>query len=102
VRFTFDRSASGYVNSLWKLQDDPYGGDVVNSYNDGPSKPGEKQLGQFFELETSSPALALAPGQSFTHTHTTLHLTGDRKQLDSVAQKVLGVSLDEIEKAFQK
>jgi hypothetical protein len=101
VRFTFDPHAQGYVNSLWKLQDDPYGGDVVNSYNDGASKPGEKQLGQFFELETSSPALALEPGKTWTHTHSTAHLVGDRKALDSVAKTVLGVSLDEIEKAFR-
>ena len=102
VRFTFDRNASGYVNSLWKLQDDPYGGDVVNSYNDGPSKPGEKQLGQFFELETSSPALALAPGQSWTHTHSTVHLAGEHKALDMFARNVLGASLAEIETAFPK
>jgi Family of unknown function (DUF6786) len=101
VRFTFDPHAQGYVNSLWKLQDDPYGGDVVNSYNDGPPKPGEKQLGQFFELETSSPALALAPGQSWTHTHSTVHLVGEHKALDMFARNVLGASLDEIEHAFR-
>ena len=97
VRFSFDPKAAGYVNSLWKLQDDPYSGDVVNSYNDGPSKPGEKQLGQFFELETSSPALALGPGQSWTHAHATLHLVGDRQALDAIARHTLGAGLDEIE-----
>jgi hypothetical protein len=102
VRFSFDPHAQGYVNSLWKLQDDPYGGDVVNSYNDGPSKPGQKQLGQFFELETSSPALALAPGQSWTHTHSTVHLVGERKALDMFARNLLGASLSEIESAFPK
>ena len=101
VRFTFDRSASGYVNSLWKLQDDPYGGDVVNSYNDGPPTPGEKQLGHFFELESSSPALALAPGQSWTHTHSTVHLVGEHKALDMFARNLLGASLAEIESAFR-
>jgi len=100
VRFTFDRTASDYVNSLWKLQDNPYGGDVVNSYNDGPPRPGEKQMGQFFELESSSPALALEPGKSWTHTHSTVHLVGERKALDQVARSVLGVSLQEIESAF--
>jgi hypothetical protein len=101
VRFSFDRTAKGYVNSLWKLQDDPYGGDVVNSYNDGPPAPGQAQLGHFFELETSSPALALEPGKSFTHTHTTVHLVGERKALDRISQTVFGVSLEEIEKAFR-
>jgi hypothetical protein len=101
VRFSFDRKAKSYVNSLWKLQDDPYGGDVVNSYNDGPPAPGQAQLGHFFELETSSPALALEPGKSFTHTHTTVHLVGERKALDRISQTVFGVSLEEIEKAFR-
>ena len=101
MRFSFDPKAAAYVNSLWKLQDDPYGGDVVNSYNDGPPTAGEKQLGHFFELETSSPALALEPGKSWTHTHTTIHLVGDRKELDTFARNVLGASLDEIEKAFR-
>lgn len=101
VRFSFDRNIHGYVNSLWKLQDDPYGGDVVNSYNDGPAQPGAVQPGQFFELESSSPALALAPGRSWTHTHSTLHVVGERKALDQVARQALGVSLDEIENAFR-
>jgi len=101
VRFSFDRKSQDYVNSLWKLQDNPYNGDVVNSYNDGPAKPGEKQMGQFFELESSSPALALEPGKSWTHTHSTAHLVGERKSLDQVARQVLGVSLEEIEKAFR-
>ena len=101
VRFTFDPHAQGYVNSLWKLQDDPYGGDVINSYNDGPPTPGAAQLGRFYELETSSPALALAPGQSFTHTHSTVHLVGEHKALDMFARNVLGVSLAEIESAFR-
>jgi len=100
VRFSFDRKAKAYVNSLWKLQDDPYRGDVVNSYNDGPPQPGAQQLGQFFELESSSPALALAPGQSFTHTHSTVHLVGEHKALDMFARNVLGASLSEIERAF--
>ena len=49
-----------YVNSMWEHQEHPYGGDVINSYNDGPPSPGAKPLGPFFELETSSPAAARA------------------------------------------
>ena len=30
------------MNSIWKLQDNPYGGDVANSYNDGPPSPGRQ------------------------------------------------------------
>ncbi len=89
-----------YVDSQWKEDGDPYAGDVINSYNDGAPEPGAKPLGPFWELETSSPALALAPGASHTHQQTTLHLTGPREALDPIARRVLGVSLDEIEKAL--
>lgn len=87
-----------YVDSQWKEDGDPFGGDVINSYNDGPPEPGAKPLGPFYELETSSPALFLKPGESFTHEQTTLHLTGPREALDAISQKNLGVGLDEIEK----
>jgi hypothetical protein len=63
VQFTFPKGAVDYVNSMWEIQKRPFGGDVVNSYNDGPPKPGASQLGRFYELETSSPALALSAGR---------------------------------------
>ena len=31
---------------MWETQKDPYGGDVVNSYNDGPTEPGKAQASQ--------------------------------------------------------
>jgi len=102
VRFTLPRGVTDYVNSAWELQKEPFGGDVVNSYNDGPPKPGAKQLGKFYELESSSPALALKSGESASHTHQTIHLEGNEKQLDGVARAVLGVTLDEIKTAFSK
>lgn len=89
-----------YVDSQWKEDVDPFGGDVINSYNDGPPEPGAKPLGPFYELETSSPALFLKPGESHTHTQTTLHLTGSREALDAIAKRRLGADLDIIEKAL--
>ena len=99
---SFDKPADAidYVNSLWKVQTDPYSGDVVNAYNDGPPTPGAPQLGKFFELETSSPAAALPPGGSIEHAQYTFHLQGDRATLDQVARHVLGVSLADIKAAF--
>ena len=102
VQFTLPQGATEYVNSMWKLQDDPFSGDAVNSYNDGPSQPGAKQMGQFYELESSSPALALGPGQSATHTHRTIHLQGGEKSLDSMARAALGVALADIQNAFKQ
>jgi hypothetical protein len=44
-----------------------------------------------------SPALALAPNESYTHLHRTIRLEGDRTKLDAIARAVFGVSLEEIE-----
>jgi hypothetical protein len=102
VQFNKPGGAAEYVNSMWELQKDPFAGDTVNSYNDGPVAPGAKPLGPFYELETSSPAAALKPGGTITHLHRTIHLQGEDKALDPVAKAVLGVGLDEIRAAFKK
>ena len=102
VQFNRPEGVTDYVNSLWKLQDNPYGGDAENSYNDGPPAPGVKPMGPFYEIESSSPAAALAPGQSLIHIHRTFHLSGPEPALDKVAQATLGVSLDQIKAAFHK
>jgi hypothetical protein len=102
VQFDQPAGVTDYVNSLWELQKNPYGGDVANSYNDGPVGPGQPPMGPFFEMESSSPAAALAPGKSLTHIHRTFHLSGPEPALDRVARATLGVSLDEIKSAFTK
>ncbi len=96
VQYSLHPGVTDYVNSLWKLQDNPYGGDAANCYNDGPPTPGAKPMGPFFELESSSPAAALAPGKSLSHVHRTIHLSGPESALDSVARATLGVSLADI------
>mgnify|MGYP001552760461 CR=1 FL=1 len=96
VRFTKPAGAKRYVNNLWEVSKEPYGGDVSNAYNDGPVEPGKASLGGFYELESSSPAAALAPGKKLTHTHETYHFTGPREALEAIANNVLGVSLAEI------
>jgi len=100
ARFTFDPARTDYVNSLWKMQDDPYGGDVANSYNDGPPKPGVKPMGPFYELESSSPAAALGPGESLQHVHCTVHIAGPEEKLDAIARATLGVGIQDIVKAI--
>lgn len=100
VKYSKPEGITDYVNSLWEIQDAPFGGDVVNSYNDGPPEPGAKPLGPFFELETSSPALALAPGESGTHTQATFHLEGNESTLAAIARRILGVELEEVKTVF--
>lgn len=89
-----------YVNSQWKIQEEPFRGDAINSYNDGTPSSGGKPLGPFYELETSSPALALKPGESGNYLQTTYHFEGDIAELDRITLKVLGVSIQEITTAL--
>jgi len=102
VQYNKPQTAADYVNSMWELQDEPYKGDVVNSYNDGPSEPGAKPLGPFYELETSSPAAALKPGEAVSHIHRTYHLQGPEADLDTIAKATLGVTIAEIKSALPK
>ena len=101
VQYSRPAGATRYVNSMWAVQQNPYDGDVVNSYNDGPPAPGAAPLGPFYELETSSPALDLAPAAEHVHVHRTIHLAGPEADLDAVARAVLKVSLPEIAGAFK-
>jgi hypothetical protein len=100
VEYSLKPGVTDYVNSQWKLQDQPFKGDAINSYNDGPSQPGGPQLGAFYELESSSPALALRTGEFAVHEHQTSHFEGSEKDLDKISQRILGVKLAEIKAAF--
>jgi hypothetical protein len=101
VQFSLPTPLQDYVNSMWEIQDEPYSGDTVNSYNDGPPAPGAKPLGPFYELETSSPAAALNPGEQADHLHRTFHFQGDPETLDRIARHTLGVDLDTITSALE-
>jgi hypothetical protein len=94
ANFSFDPVQTDYVNSLWKIQEEPFAGDVVNAYNDGPVDG--KQMGKFYELESSSPAAALEPGQQMTHVHRTIHIRGDKKSLDQITRSLFDIPLDKI------
>ena len=47
VQYTRPPDASEYVNSMWEMQREPFKGDVINSYNDGPPAPGNRLLARF-------------------------------------------------------
>lgn len=92
--FSLTEGVYDYVNSLWEQQKNPFSGDAVNAYNDGPIEG--KQMGKFYELESSSPAAALNPGQSLIHIHKTIHLKGTEEALDFMTKKLIGVKLADI------
>lgn len=93
AQFSLPEYPADYVNSLWEMQENPFDGDVVNAYNDGLLDG--KQMGKFYELESSSPAATLNVGESVLHLHRTIHLKGNIKELDEITQTLLGIHLSE-------
>ncbi|MBI5116019.1 hypothetical protein HZA56_06055 [Candidatus Poribacteria bacterium] len=86
-RFPIRRSMP-YVNSLWEQQKRPYAGDVSNSYND------DGKFGNFYELECSSHALALKPGERFSFPLEIHHYRGSGETLHSLADKLFRRRID--------
>ncbi len=89
-----------YVNSKWGNQDNPYDGDVINAYNDGPVDDGTI-MGPFYEIETSSPAADLQTGESLTHTQIVVHVQGREEDLAKLVDELFGISLNEIASKFR-
>lgn len=86
-----------YVNSKWQLQKEPYKGDVINSYNDGPLADGT-QMGPFYEVESSSSAQELNPGERQEYRQTTIHLQSDYATLKNLVKQMINVDLDDVKK----
>ena len=99
IEFSLPENKSDYVNSALEIQEEPFRGDVINSYNDGPTENGS-QLGPFYELEVSSPAAFLKPGEDIIHIQRTYHLEGSENALDVLTKSLLNVSIEEIKKVF--
>jgi hypothetical protein len=86
-----------YMNNLWGAsQGEPYSGDAVNAYNDGPPAPGKKGLGPFCEIESLSPALPLGAGQPLVHRHCAIHVQAGPAALARIARETLGVDLEKV------
>ncbi|MCE1199772.1 MAG: hypothetical protein LWW85_12445 [Marinilabiliales bacterium] len=97
---TFDVDPKGiYLNQEWNTTKDPFSGDAVNAYNDGPLADGS-QMGPFYELESVSPAALLKPGEQILHHHRLFHFTGEKSGLNQIATQVLGIGLEEIAGTF--
>ncbi len=88
-----------YVNSQWGEQVNPYAGDVINSYNDGPVEDGSI-MGPFYEIETSSPAAELLPGEVLSHIQRIAHIQGDEQKLNEIVQLLFNVDLNSINTKF--
>lgn len=99
LQYSQPQEPGRYVNSKWGEQDDPLKGDVVNSYNDGPADDG-KVMGPFYEIESSSPAALLLPGQEITHTQRIFHISGEEARLNEITVNLFGITLNEITSVF--
>lgn len=99
VKCDIPEGETDYVNSAWEHQKFPFKGDAINAYNDGPLEDGG-QLGPFYELESSSPALALPKDSTGTYIQSTYHFEGTEEQLDSICEQVFKVSLQEVKDVF--
>jgi len=86
VRFGPIDYTARYLDESWPVdQEDPYYADVMNYYNHGGPEA-------FYEIESSSPALELAPGDAYEHEHMTVHLRfADDADLAAAATRALGV-----------
>lgn len=89
-----------YVNSKWGEQDDPYAGDAINAYNDGPVEDGSV-MGPFYEIETSSPAAQLHPGESLTHIQRVVHIQGDPVEMGKLVNELFDLDLYLIANKFK-
>ena len=94
-------STATYLNQEWTTEKNPFQGDAMNAYNDGPLADGS-QMGPFYEIESVSPAAFLKPNEQMVHRHSVFHFTGDKEGLNRIAEKVLGTSLHQITSAFDK
>ena len=88
-----------YLNQEWNPKKDPLKGDAMNAYNDGPLEDGSI-MGPFFEIESTSEAAFLKPEESLSHTHNVYHFVGDIDKLNVISEKLLGVSLNDLDKVF--
>ena len=98
IQYSMEPSAK-YLNQEWRTDKPVFSGDAMNAYNDGPLSDG-KQMGPFYELESVSPALFLPVSQTAYHNHAVYHFTGSEQHLNSICEKVLGVSIQSIKQAF--
>ncbi|MGH2645470.1 MAG: DUF6786 family protein, partial [Chitinophagaceae bacterium] len=89
-----------YLYQKWDTAGATFDGDALNAYNDGPLADGS-QMGPFYEMESVSPAAFLKPGASLSHRQSVYHFTGSESALNGIAEKLLGISIDQIKNAFK-
>lgn len=80
-----------YFNSHVSVQDDPYQGEAISVFNNGPMDLTIEREHSFFELESTSTMKELEPGESLEHLHTVYHFDGSEEQISAISESLLGV-----------
>jgi hypothetical protein len=86
-----------YVAPYWRhlSNHELFDGEAVSVYLDGPAAS-NRNAGDFYELETLSPALVLGPGESFLHRNRVYHLRGDLADTGAICQLFLKANVNEV------
>ncbi len=100
VYYSLPERHKPYVNSQWGHQENPFGGDVINAYNDGPVEDGSV-MGPFYEIETSSPGAELSPNESLTHVQCIMHFKGEEEELGILMDKLFKLKIDFFKTVFE-
>ncbi len=95
VQFNISESRT-YGNSEVSIQEEPYDGEAIPIYNNGPMDYLPTSEVSFFELESTSSYEALRPGEKLYHAHSVYHFSGEEIALDEIVKTLLGISLSEV------
>ncbi len=82
-----------YFNSNVTVQADPFRGEVIPVYNNGPLSDQVSPEASFYEMESAAALRSLAPGDSLWHYHEVYHFGGEETELAVIAKLVLGADL---------
>ena len=89
-----------YFNSDATVQQAPYKGEVIPIYNNGRMDYAPTDEASFYELESTSAMLALAPNEALVHYHRVFHFGGNIDALNKISVQLLGVDLNMVANSF--
>lgn len=96
VEFQWDSEGS-YSKTGPEFQKEPFVGEAIPIYNNGPMDLTISEDSSFYELESLSSMKELSPEESIEHVHTVYHFSAEFQELQILSQMLLGFDLTKIE-----
>ena len=96
IEYTFN-STGKYSKTGPEFQKEPFIGEAIPVYNNGPMDLRMSKKSSFYELESLSSMEELKPGESINHSHKVYHFSADFKELQSLSKVLLGFDLIKLE-----